>query len=71
MPAKRFLKFYSTRTLYSTKKTSLLPTVNPASSADPETLELERLHGKFELNTPTNSLEITKGLSDEACNDTN
>ena len=61
MPAKRFLKFYS----------SLLPKVKPASSADPETLEPERLLGKFELNTPTNSLEITKGLSDEACNDTN
>ena len=33
------------------------------SSAHPETPEPERLVGKFELNIPT------KGLSDEACND--
>ena len=44
-------------------KTSLLPTVTLFSSAQPETLEPERLVGKFELNMPT------KGFSDEACND--
>ena len=44
-------------------KTSLFPTATLFSSAHPETLEPERLVGKFELNMPT------KGLSDEACND--
>ena len=44
-------------------KTSLLPTVTFFSSAHLETPEPERLVGKFELNIPT------KGLSDEACND--
>ena len=56
----KFVKY--TNTAFS-NKTSLLPMVTLFSSAHPETLELERLVGKFELNMPT------KGLSDEACND--
>ena len=52
---------YTNAALYN--KTSLLPTVTFFSSAHPKTPEPERLVGKFELNIPT------KGLSDEACND--
>ena len=60
MLGKRFVKYTNTAL---NNKTSLLPTVTLFSSAHPETLQPERSVGKFELNIPT------KGLSDEACND--
>ena len=71
MPKKEVFKFVEYTNTALNNKTSLLQTVTPASIAHPETLEPDGLVGKSLLTTPTNSLEITKGLSDEAYNDTN
>ena len=71
MPKKEVFKFVEYTNTALNNKTSLLQTVTPASIAHPETLEPDGLVGKSLLTTPTDSLEITKGLSDEAYNDTN